>query len=95
MKKPAKKSKAKKSTKAKKVVKPTKATGRGNPEATKSVNPQSTLDLKKARVESIGGKMVYTGRKWVITMKDKTVIEFISREIAALSADELMTKVSK
>jgi hypothetical protein len=94
MKKPAKKSKAaaKKTTKAKKV--PRAVSGKGYPDAKRSMNPQATLELKKTKVREIGGNMVFAGRKWVITLKDKRVVEFVSREIAALSADELIAVVN-
>lgn len=99
MKKPTKKSKAAKAkvTKAK-VVKAKKAsraaTGLGRPDAERTMNPQSTLELKKAKVREIGGRMEYAGRKWVITLKDKHRVDFTSREMAGLTADKLIASIN-
>lgn len=69
-----------------------KASGIGKPNAKKVVNPQQTLDLKKALVERNGGKMVWANRVWVITVgKDQTV--FKSRDLAALTLEDLANQL--
>lgn len=65
-----------------------KASGIGKPNAKKVVNPQQTLDLKKALVERNGGKMVWANRVWVITVKGKSET-MKSRDLAGLTLEAL------
>jgi len=88
--KPAK-TKALKEAKAKvaKVRKERKApSGRGNPAAKKVVNPQPTLELKKAAIRAAKGKMVWANRKWSITANGMS-LDFASRELADMTLTQL------
>jgi hypothetical protein len=84
------KPKAIKTPKAAKERKPRrKASGVGKPDAKKVINPQQTLDLKKAMVERNGGKMVWENRVWNISIKGKEGAVLKSREVAKHTLESL------
>lgn len=60
-----------------------KSSGAGNPTAKKVVNPQPTLELKKAFMKSNGGKMVWSHRQWMVAANGHEQV-FLSRQLAAL-----------
>jgi hypothetical protein len=66
-------------------MKNTAAAGRGNPKGTKVVNPQHTLEAKKALVRKAGGKMVWKGRQWVVVTPKADPVEIPSRKLAGYS----------
>lgn len=65
-----------------------KASGIGKPNAKKVVNPQQTLDLKKAMIERNKGKMIWANRIWTISANGKSE-QFKSRDLAALTLEAL------
>lgn len=77
-----------------KKVRTTRPAGLGHPNAKKLVNPQHTLELKKAAAAKLGGSMVWAGKNWLVKVPAG---EFIlqSREMAALSVATFLLKVEK
>lgn len=65
-----------------------KASGAGKPNAKKVVNPQQTLDLKKAMIERNNGKMVWQNRMWSITVAGETT-QMKSRDLAKHTLESL------
>lgn len=63
--------------------------GKGKPGAKKIVNPQRTLELKKAFIAKNGGSMKWaTGRVWHIDV-GSTHVSMTSREMATITIGEL------
>jgi hypothetical protein len=62
--------------------------GRGNPEAKKSINPQQTLEDKKDIAKELGFKMTWAGRLWHIGE-----ITMTSREIASFTLEQFRKKL--
>jgi hypothetical protein len=78
---------------AKRKGKPRGATsGRGNPEAKKAINPQQTLEDKKAITKELGGTMTWAGRQWHMKGPDFDV-SMTSREIATFTLDQFRKKL--
>lgn len=67
--------------------------GRGNPEAKKSINPQQTLEDKKDIVKELGGKMTWAGRLWHMKGDDFD-LTMTSREIAGLTLEQFRKKLN-
>jgi len=67
-------------------------TGRGNPEAKKAINPQATLEAKKAIAKEAGGTMTWAGRLWHIKGPEFD-FTMTSREIATFTLDSFRKKV--
>lgn len=82
-----KKAKVVKAPKEKKARKT--SDGRGHPEAKKAINPQNTLEMKKAMVREIGGQMVWAERLWHFNFKGGTSVTLASREVAAHTVESL------
>jgi len=66
-----------------------KTSGLGHPDAKKIVNPQNTLELKKAAVKEKGGSMRWESRRWVVTMGKKSYT-VRSRDLAAMTIDDVV-----
>lgn len=77
-----------------KKVRTNRPAGLGHPNAKKLVNPQHTLELKKAAVAKLGGAMVWTNKNWSIKVPAGE-FSLPSRELAALSVATLLDRVSK
>ena len=70
--------------------------GRGNPEAKKSINPQQTLEDKKDITKEFGGTMTWAGRQWHIKgVKGVDDFSLTSREIAALTLEQFRNKLEQ
>jgi predicted transcriptional regulator len=61
--------------------------GRGNPTAKKSINPQQTLEDKKDIAKELGGTMTWAGRLWHIKGPEFD-LTMSSREIAELTLEQ-------
>lgn len=68
------------------------ASGRGNPDAKKAINPQQTLEDKKDIAKELGGTMTWAGRQWHIKGKDFD-ITMSSREIASFTLEQFRKKL--
>lgn len=79
---------------APKKVRSNRPAGLGYPEAKKLVNPQHTLEAKKAAVAKLGGRMVWTNKNWSINVPAGE-FSFPSRELAGLSVATLLDRVAK
>lgn len=68
--------------------------GRGNPDAKKSINPQQTLEDKKDITKEFGGTMTWAGRQWHIKgVKGVDDFSLTSREIAGLTLEQFRQKL--
>lgn len=66
--------------------------GRGNPEAKKSINPQQTLEDKKEIAKDLGGTMTWAGRQWHV--KGPNIdYSFTSRELAGFTLEAFRKKL--
>lgn len=81
-----------KEAKRKRVKSPT--SGRGNPEAKKSINPQQTLEDKKDITKEFGGTMTWAGRQWHIKGIDGIDdFSLTSREMAGFTLEQFRKKL--
>lgn len=79
------------------AAKPSKArrpAGLGHPEAKKLINPQHTLEMKKAAAQKLGGTMVYQNRNWIIHVP-KGEFKIPSRTLAGFSLASFIQEISK
>jgi hypothetical protein len=82
----------KKRKEAKRARSPGPLSGRGHPEAKKAINPQQTLEDKKAITKELGGTMSWAGRRW--HMKGPNFdVSMTSREIASFSLEQFRRKL--
>jgi hypothetical protein len=66
--------------------------GRGHPEAKKAINPQQTLEDKKAITKELGGTMSWAGRQWHMKGPDFD-ISMTSRELASFTLEQFRKKL--
>jgi hypothetical protein len=69
-----------------------KPQGLGNPQAKKLVNPQVTLELKKSAAAGTGSLLTWQARSWVLIYQDQTRVQISSRELAALSLADFLSR---
>lgn len=68
--------------------------GRGNPTGKKVINPQYTLEAKKALVRKAGGRMTWGGKVWTIKSKTGRTTELSSRKLASYTLPTFAKSVS-
>jgi hypothetical protein len=68
--------------------------GLGHPEARKLINPQHTLEMKKAAARKLGGTMVYQNKNWIIHVPSGE-FKIPSRTLAGFSLASFILEISQ